>query len=277
MTSSYSYVHGYQARESERLQDQADVLAELLHSDTRYPPGSRVLEAGCGIGSQTVTLASRSPDAQFTSIDISAHSLQRARHRVQSAGLCNVQFQQADLLALPFEPQSFDHVFVCFVLEHLPDPLLALRHLHELIRPGGSITVIEGDHGSTLMHPHSDAAHEAIGCLIRLQAQAGGNALIGRELHPLLAQAGFEAVTVSPRIAWADAGRPGWVDAFTRKTFIAMVEGVRDDAMTAGFITPERFDQGICDLHRTTQGDGTFCYSFFKACAHRAGDRSPPS
>ena len=51
------YVHGYSARESERLADQAQTLTELLHHDTHYPAGSRVLEAGCGIGAQTVILA----------------------------------------------------------------------------------------------------------------------------------------------------------------------------------------------------------------------------
>jgi cyclopropane fatty-acyl-phospholipid synthase-like methyltransferase len=60
---SGAYVHGYHAREHERLQDQAGTLVELLHSDTAYPAGSRVLEAGCGVGAQTVTLCRRSPDA----------------------------------------------------------------------------------------------------------------------------------------------------------------------------------------------------------------------
>jgi trans-aconitate methyltransferase len=74
-------VHGYHRRENERLQDQAGTLVDLLHSDTSYPPGSVVLEAGCGIGAQTVTLAQRSPDARFTSIDVSADWLAEAKKR----------------------------------------------------------------------------------------------------------------------------------------------------------------------------------------------------
>lgn len=70
-----AYVHGYHARESERLQDQAGSLVDLLHCDTSYPVGSTVLEVGCGTGAQTITLAQRSPDARFTSIDVSADSL----------------------------------------------------------------------------------------------------------------------------------------------------------------------------------------------------------
>jgi cyclopropane fatty-acyl-phospholipid synthase-like methyltransferase len=63
-----SYVHGYQGRENERLQDQACAFVDLLHSDTSYPAGSEVLEVGCGVGAQTVILAETSPDARFTSL-----------------------------------------------------------------------------------------------------------------------------------------------------------------------------------------------------------------
>src|SRR3984893_13233818 len=78
---SETYVHGYHSRENQRLQDQAGTLVDLLHSDTAYPSGSTVLEVGCGVGSQTVTLAQRSPDARFLSIDVSADSLDEAKRK----------------------------------------------------------------------------------------------------------------------------------------------------------------------------------------------------
>jgi methylase of polypeptide subunit release factors len=73
-----TYVHGYDLRETQRLQDQAATLVELLHGDTTYVAGSRVLEAGCGVGAQTLTLAAQSPDAWITSIDISPESVHAA-------------------------------------------------------------------------------------------------------------------------------------------------------------------------------------------------------
>jgi len=258
------YVHGYQARESERLQDQAGTLVDLLHSDTFYPPGSTVLEAGCGVGAQTLTLAQRSPDARFTSIDISAESLAEAKRRADVAGLTNVEFGQRNIFDLPFAAQSFDHIFVCFVLEHLSEPVEALAVLSRLLKPGGTITVIEGDHGSAYFHPDSAAAQAAIQCQIRLQATAGGNALIGREVYPLMVEAGFESVSVSPRMVYVDSSRPDLVDGFTRKTFTAMIEGVRDPAIAAGLSEPGDFDAGVRDLHRTMEPDGVFCYTFFK-------------
>jgi len=263
------YVHGYHMRENDRLQDQAGALVELLHSDTTYPAGSRVLEVGCGVGAQTVTLAQRSPEARFISIDVSADSIAEARRRVEQAGLVNVEFQQADIFALLFSPESFDHVFICFVLEHLSRPVEALSILGRLLRPGGSITVIEGDHGSAYFHPESAAAHAAIECLVTLQRKAGGNALIGRQLYPLLVEAGFDAVRVSPRMVYVDASRPGLVDGVIKKTFTAMIEGIRQPAIAAGLIEPACFDAGIEDLYRTTAPDGVFCYTFFKGVGEK--------
>ena len=269
MRMGIDYVHGYSADEQVRLHDQATTLTGLLHADTRYPPGSRVLEAGCGVGAQTVILASHSPQASITSIDISAASLAQARDRARRAGCPQVTFQQADLYRLPYGPGSFDHVFVCFVLEHLRDPVSALAELGRVLRPGGTLSVIEGDHGSAYFHPDSDQARRAIQCLIDLQRQAGGDALIGRRLYPLLVQAGFREVGVSPRMVYVDGARPALAEGFTRKTFTAMVEGVGGQAVGQGLMAAGDWAAGVSDLRRAARPDGTFCYTFFKALAYK--------
>ena len=266
---SKTYVHGYRAREHERLHDQVGTLVDLLHSDTAYPEGSKVLEVGCGVGAQTVTLAGRSPDALFTSIDVSEESISRARQAIEVAGLTNVTFRPANVFNLPFEGESFDHVFVCFLLEHLSEPLEALVILKSQLKPGGTITVIEGDHGSAYFHPDSPAAQAAIDCLVKLQREAGGNALIGREIYPLLVEAGFGNVRVSPRVVYVDSSRPDLVEGFTRKTFNAMIDGIREPAMAKGLIEAAAFYAGIRDLHRTTAPDGVFSYTFFKGVARK--------
>ena len=261
------YVHGYEDVEAVRLEDQARTLEELLHADTRFPPGAEVLEAGCGTGAQTVALARRSSGAHITAVDVSARSLAAARVRLAAEGIGNVTFQEADLLRLPFAPESFDHLFLCFVLEHLPDPAEALAVLRVLLRPGGTITVIEGDHGSTFFHPDSEAARAAIACQVALQRRAGGDPDVGRRLHPLLAGAGFEAVRVFPRMVYADASRPALASGFVLRTFTAMIAGVRDQAVAMGLTTADAFDSGIRALRRTADPGGTFCYTFFKATA----------
>jgi SAM-dependent methyltransferase len=263
------YVHGYSVREAERLTDQANTLSELLHHDTRYPPGSLVLECGCGTGSQTVFLASQNPAARIISVDISAQSLERARARIAAAGLKNVEFRQADIFDLPFADGQFDHAFLCFVLEHVAEPVLALNAVRRVLRRDGTATVIEGDHGSWYCHPQTPQASRTVQCLIDIQARCGGDSLIGRRLYPLLTQARFLEVRVSPRTVYVDSSKPDLVEGFSRNTFIAMVEGVRNQALALGLIDEQTWDKGIADMYRATEPDGTFCYTFFKAAGIR--------
>ena len=77
------YVHGYNERESIRLEDQANCLSELLHHDSIFPKGSTILEAGCGVGAQTKIIAPKNPDSKFISIDISEESLHKADYLIK--------------------------------------------------------------------------------------------------------------------------------------------------------------------------------------------------
>lgn len=240
-------------------------MRDLLLGDTAYPDGSLVLEAGCGVGAKTVTLASRNPRARFVCTDISTESLAKAKEN----NLGNVTFQQADIFAMPFSAATFDHVFVCHVLEHLTNPVGTLRKLRPLLKPGGTITVIEGDHGSAYWHPETPASQIVWQCLIRAQARLGGDSLIGRRLFPLLTEAGFTGVRVSPRVVYCDASRQDWVDGFVRKTIIAMVEGVKTQSLELGLTDEQTWRHGIDDLNQVAdQPDGTFNYTFFKAVAY---------
>jgi SAM-dependent methyltransferase len=261
------YVHGYSGREMLRLNDQADTLENLIHNDTLFSPGSLVLEAGCGVGAQTKIMAAANPLCKFVSVDISDESVALAKASMEALNISNVEFRQADIFNLPFDDETFDSVVICFVLEHLKESLKALSEVKRTLKKGGSLIVIEGDHGSTFFYPDSKEAYLAIDCQVRLQEQNGGNSNIGRELYPLLNAAGFANVSVSPRMVYVDSGKPGLVEGFIKNTFTAMIRGVREEALKQGLIDAETFDQGIGALYRTAQPDGVFCYTFFKAFA----------
>ena len=260
-----AYIHGYSTMETNRLYDQADSTATFLHWDSYWPNGTTILEAGCGVGAQTRYIAAQNPDCQFVAVDLVEAQLVEARRLTAAQSLSNVRFQQADLMNLPYARDTFDHVFVCFVLEHLADPKGVLRELWSVLRPGGSITVIEGDHGSTYFYPDSEAARRAVAAQVALQEQGGGDANIGRKLYPLLQATDYESIVVSPRQIYVDDSKPALVDGFILKTFTAMIAGVAETAIAEGAIAPDTMKQGLADLKRTAAGGGTFSYTFFKA------------
>lgn len=260
-----TYVHGYSEKETTRLEDQARTLEQILHHDSVFKPGSNVLEAGCGVGAQTSIIAKLNPECEFHSIDISQESLIEAETKIASLNITNVKFERANVFKLPFNENSFDTVFVCFVLEHLNQPETALGELKRVLKPGGQIMVIEGDHGSTFFHPDSNWARKTIQCQIDLMRAQGGNANIGRMLYPLLSQNGFSNVNVRPKMIYADASRPELVEGFTKNTFSAMIEGVRKSVQLNGMMKQEDFEKGVADLYRCAEDDGVFCYTFFKA------------
>lgn len=265
-----SYIHGYSYREALRLNDQANTLEDIIHHDTLFGSGSLVLEAGCGVGAQTRIIASKNPDASFTSIDVSQDSLTQAQKLIESLDISNVTFQQADIYRLSFQDGTFDSIIVCFVLEHLHNPTEALSELKRGLKKGGTLVVIEGDHGTTFFHPDSTFAHRAIDCQVQLQKQSGGNSNIGRTLYPLLNISGFSYISVSPRMVYVDASKPQLVEGFIKNTFIAMIEGVGEKGIQHGFTDNIHFEKGIEDLYQTTGPYGVFSYTFFKALATKS-------
>ena len=263
-----AYVHGYGEREAQRLMDQATSVRDLIHHDTQFPPDSRILEVACGVGAQTVAMAQRLPACRFVSFDKTPQSVGLAAERVRIAELQKVHLLTADLFEAPFKPESFDVLFVSYLLEHLSDPLAALTSLKALLRPGGDLLVVEGHHGSCYFHPDTPEAIRAWQCLIEVQAELGCDSEIGRRLHPLLQSAGFEDVRVSPRMVYADESRPLVQHQFVLQTIVPMVEGVRTEALAKGLMSPIEWEKGVADLRETgLSSKGTFCYTFFKASA----------
>jgi ubiquinone/menaquinone biosynthesis C-methylase UbiE len=264
----HRYVHGYSERETQRLREQSNIIEELFHHDTVYPAGSRVLEVGCGVGAQTIILAGRNPDAEFLSIDISEQSLEKAAELIRQKNISNVRFQCGTIFDLPFQKDSFDHVFICFVLEHLNDPVKALVEGKRVLKTGGTVTVIEGDHGSFFWHPQTEAGLKVWNCLIIAQQRLGHDPLIGRKLFPLLCKAGFTVEKTYPRPVYGDGLSMNLMGESINKIMIPMLESVKSQALKLKLIEEKVWEQGIKDLYEASiSKEGSFYYSWFKAVA----------
>ena len=265
-----AYVHGYSGRETQRLYEQAEILEQILHTGTEYPGGSSVLEAGCGVGGQTRLLVKHSPQAAFTCIDISEKSLATAKKLKDTAGFENVTFQQADIHALNFADDTFDHIFICFVLEHLDDPVAALTELKRVLKPAGTVTCIEGDHGSCFWHPETPESIEAWNGLIIAQRKQGHDPNIGRRLMPLLTESGFDVRSCEPAWLYADRLKPGLRDGMVNHIIVPMVQSAEKQILDENLVHKDIYTKGIVDLSRVDEiEEGTFFYTWFKAVAKK--------
>lgn len=265
-----AYVHGYSERETQRLYEQAEILEAILHEGTAYAPGRHILEAGCGVGAQTRLLTKRSPGALFTSIDISEDSLAAAARLKQQPGFENVTFRRADIMNLPFPDESFDHVFICFVLEHLDQPVKALHQLKKVLKTNGTLTVIEGDHGSCFWHPHTAQSQAAWNGLIVAQQANGHDPNIGRRLTPLLTDAGFQIESCRPAWLYADRLNKPLRDGMVDHIIVPMVQSAEKQILAEDLVPQTVYQQGISDLKRVDEiEEGTFFYTWFKALARK--------
>jgi SAM-dependent methyltransferase len=263
-----AYVHGYSERETQRLYEQAEILEDILHMGTCYLDGDTVLEVGCGVGAQTRLLVRRSPQALFTSIDISEKSLATAQRLKKEPGFERVTFRQEDINHLSVADETFDHVFICFVLEHLDDPVAALVQLKRVLKPSGTVTVIEGDHGSCFWHPETPASVAAWNGLITAQRNIGHDPNIGRRLTPLLTEAGFEIKRCEPAWLYADRLKPALRDGMVDHIIVPMVQSAEEQILKDNLVPHETYRQGIADLSRVDEiEEGAFFYTWFKALA----------
>jgi SAM-dependent methyltransferase len=200
-----SYVHGYATPEQERLVQQADHWREaLICAGTELPAGTRLLEVGCGVGAVLAVLGQEYPGVRLTGIDIEPAQLEFARGHLARA-LVKADLHVADATALPFPPASFDHVWMMWFLEHLSDPLLALREAKRVLAPGGAITAIEVDYATCRAEPSTAGIETLFAATVEAMAAAGWSDA-GTRLPGWLRDAGFTDVQEGEHRFWWEEG-----------------------------------------------------------------------
>lgn len=158
-----------------------------------------VLDLGCGPGTISVEMARLVAPGNVTGIDFSESQVLLARKHAGEAGVSNVDFHLGSCYELPFANQSFDRIFCHALMEHLAEPVGALREAFRVLQPDGMIGLCSPDADGWLLSPPSPELEAAVTTYADLQRANGGNLRIGKHLGVLLEDAGFTAIRLAAR------------------------------------------------------------------------------
>jgi SAM-dependent methyltransferase len=241
-----TYIHGHHESvlRSHTWRTAENSAAYLL---PEMKAGHRVLDIGCGPGTITADLAAIAHEGHVTGVDYAADILPKAAETAAGRGLSNVDFEQADVHRLRFEDDAFDVVHAHQVLQHVGDPVQALREMRRVAKPGGVVAVRDSDYAAFTWFPELPGLDDWLALYERVARANGGEPDAGRRLKAWALRAGFD----EPRIeagstTWTFANRTDrewwgglWADRSLHSDFAKQ-------AVAGGFAGPEAL-QAISD------------------------------
>ncbi|RVU28759.1 class I SAM-dependent methyltransferase [Streptomyces antnestii] len=193
-TAVYTHGHHESVLRSHTWRTAANSAAYLLGS---LKPHMKILDIGCGPGTITADLAALVPEGHVTGVDRAAGVLDQARATAAERGLTNVDFATADVHALDFPDDTFCVVHAHQVLQHVGDPVRALREMRRVTKPTGFIAVRDADFAAMTWYPRSPGMDDWMDLYRRVARANGGEPEAGRRLKSWALEAGFDAADIN--------------------------------------------------------------------------------
>jgi len=262
------YLHGHHPSvlASHGVRTAADSAAYLL---PHLRGGQRVLDVGCGPGTITLDLAEAvGLSGQVLGVENVPAPLEQARRNAAARGDHRTRFEPADVMALPYAARSFDVVHAHQVLQHLPDPVGALREMVRVTRPGGLLAVRDVDYASMVWHPASAGMTRWLELYRRLARLNNAEPDAGRHLIAWAHAAGLTRLTPSASL-WTyatPAQCAWWGGVWARRT---LESTFATQAVERGLATPDELAEvGAAWKAWSTDPDAWFAMTHAEVLAH---------
>ena len=205
--ATYTHGHHESVLRSHRWRTAENSAAYLL---PHLSSGTTVLDIGCGPGTITADFATLITPARVTALEVTEAALGLARAEIARRGLTNVEFVVGDVHALAFPDDSFDVVHAHQVLQHVGDPVAALREMRRVTRPGGVIAVRDSDYAAFAWYPRLPELDEWLTLYERVARGNGGEPDAGRHLLAWAHAAGLDAIASSSTWCFATPADRTW-------------------------------------------------------------------
>lgn len=269
-TTDFPYLHGFSKDEQGRLRKQARFGEYTVYQNINLSSVKDLLEVGCGVGAQSEIILRRFPDLKLTGIDRSAKQLQAAKQRLSHLPGAEKRFElkEMDATAMEFSANSFDGAFLCWVLEHVPDPIRVLSEVRRVLRPGSVIYVTEVMNASFFLDPYSPNVWKYWMAFNEYQLEQNGDPFVGAKLGNFLLQLGYRDIQTEVKTWFLDnrspQARKDCIEYWTELLLSA------SDQLIAAKCVSEDIVQGMKDEMAKVANDpnAVFYYSFVQARAH---------
>jgi SAM-dependent methyltransferase len=250
----YTHGHHESVLRSHRWRTAANSAAYLLDQLT---PGCSVLDVGCGPGTITLDFARRVAPGRVVGVDAAADVIDRARADAADAGIDNVGFVVGDATALDAPDGTFGVVHAHQVLQHVRDPVAALREMRRVCAPDGVIAVRDADYAAFTWYPADPRLDQWLAAYRAVARADGGEPDAGRRLLAWAGAAGCRDVEAGASV-WCfatPADREWWGGLWAdRVTSSRLAERFRESGLTDGEL------EDLADAWRTWSAapDGWF-------------------
>ena len=240
MSPADTYTHGHHdsVLRSHRWRTAENSAGYLL---PHLRPGQSLLDIGCGPGTITLDLAQLVAPGQTVGVDRAGHPLISAMAGAVEQGVGNVAFTVGDVYQLDFPGHSFDVVHAHQLLQHLTDPVAALREIRRVCRPGGLVAARDADYAAMTWHPADPRLTRWLELYHQVAHNNGAEPDAGRRLLAWANAAGYPDVNASASV-WVYATREErawwgntWAERVVKSAFAeqAVAAGFADQAELA--------------------------------------------
>ena len=260
-----SYIHGFDQAEQQRLVAQAIFLEDSIFEKINFSGRKKILEVGCGVGSQTDILLNRYPNSHVTGVDISSDQLDKAKIYLQSKhSSSHFSLQQMDAMAMSFPENTFDAIHICWVLEHVSNPQQIVDECYRVLSKGGIIFITEVNNNNLYFIPQSSILDSYWNKFNALQIQMGGNPFVGVQIGNYAFSAGFENISTIVQSFLLDNNQVKKREQMINYWTDLMLSGF-DSLLENNKVTYSEKNIIIKEMNKVKTNNGVFHYAFIQA------------